>query len=241
MKKIIPNAITSANLLCGCIAVTQISEGNFIAASLLVLLGAFFDFFDGMAARLLNVGSPIGAQLDSLADMVTFGLVPAYLIFNWLNEISPSNINFIAFLIAVFSAVRLAKFNVDERQSTSFIGLPTPANALLWISIPLINWQLNNNYQLIDLSVFQLLIENKILLISLIVLFSFLLIAELPLLSLKFKTFGWKGNEYKAILILGSIIFMILLYFAAIPFILLLYIILSVLQTSFNKTNEIQS
>ena len=145
MKKIIPHVITSANLLCGCLAITQIAESNLLIASLLVLLGAFFDFFDGLAARVLKVGSELGAQLDSLADMITFGLVPAYLAFEWLNQLDYSILNYSAFLIAIFSAVRLAKFNIDDRQSTSFIGVPTPANALFWISIPLIFWQVEND------------------------------------------------------------------------------------------------
>lgn len=239
MKKLIPNTITSANLLCGCLAITQIAEGNLIIASLLVLLGAFFDFFDGMSARLLNVSSPIGAELDSLADMITFGLVPAYLAFEWLNEMDNSILNYIAFLIAVFSAVRLAKFNIDTRQSTSFIGVPTPANALLWISMPLISWQVSEGYGLINSEFLLSLFKNTTVIYVLIVLFSYLLIAELPLLSLKFKSLKWKGNEFRFVLLISSVLLIALFLFSAIPFILILYVILSIIETTYTRKNEI--
>ena len=232
MKKIIPNAITSANLFCGCLAVTQIAEGNLAMASLFVILGAFFDFFDGMAARLLKVTSPVGAELDSLADMITFGLAPSYLVFVWLNNIEISILNYGAFLLAVFSAIRLAKFNVDDRQTTSFIGLPTPANALFWISLPMLEIQVENGFGLFDLHVLGDLFQNLLALFPLIGLFSYLLIAELPLLSLKFKTFVWEGNEYRFILLIFSGVLIGLFYFAAIPFIITLYLILSIIQNN---------
>ena len=232
MKKIIPHVITSANLLCGCLAITQIAEGNLLIASLLVLLGAFFDFFDGLAARALKVGSELGAQLDSLADMITFGLVPAYLAFEWLNQLDYSILNYSAFLIAVFSAVRLAKFNIDDRQSTSFIGVPTPANALFWISIPLIFWQVENDIHFISAN-FLLPVFNSIyFIISAILLFSYLLIAELPLLALKFKHLRWKENEFRILLIVFSVVLIFIFLFAAIPFILLLYLILSIIENN---------
>lgn len=241
LKKIIPHAITSANLLCGCIAITLIASDNLIMASFFVLLGAFFDFFDGMAARLLKVTSPLGAQLDSLADVITFGLVPAYMTFSWLNAILVSPLNYLAFLIAVFSALRLAKFNIDTRQSNSFIGLPTPANALFWISLPLIQWQVESTFAYISLEGFLHAVENPFLLYGLIIVLSFLLIAELPLIALKFKNWTWQSNQYRWILVLSSVILIGLFMFAAIPFILLLYISLSIIQTSTNKADEIQS
>jgi len=241
VKKIIPHAITSANLLCGCLAITLIASNNFVLASLLVLLGAFFDFFDGMAARLLKVTSPLGAQLDSLADVITFGLVPAYLAFSWLNSIHDSPFNYLAFLIAVFSAVRLAKFNIDTRQTDSFIGLPTPANALFWIALPLTQWQIENNVGLIKVDDLLLVFENSFVLYSLVILLSFLLIAELPLIALKFKNLSWKANQFRWVLLISSLILIVLFLFAAIPFILLLYVILSIIQTSTQKTDEIQS
>lgn len=241
MKKHIPNAITSINLLCGCLAITQIAEGNLVIASILVLLGAFFDFFDGMAARLLKVGSPMGAELDSLADMVTFGLVPAYIAFEWLNEFQFELINYAAFFLAIFSAIRLAKFNVDTRQSTSFIGLPTPANALFWISIPLMEWQRESLSSFVSIDTIFVLFENVYFLIPAILLFSYLMVAELPLLSLKFKNLTWKNNQFRYILVLFSLLLIPLFLFAAIPFILILYVILSIIETTTKKHNEIQS
>jgi CDP-diacylglycerol--serine O-phosphatidyltransferase len=223
LKKIIPHAITSANLFCGCLAITQIAEGNFLVASLLVLLGAFFDFFDGLAARALKVGSPLGAQLDSLADMVTFGIVPAYLAF------------------AIFSAVRLAKFNIDDRQTSSFIGFPTPANALFWISIPLIFWQVENDIHFIAVDFLLSTFNSFYFILAAIAVFSYLLIAELPLLALKFENLNWKGNEFRMLLILFSLILIVLFLFAAIPFILLLYLILSIIQNNYKQSNEVYS
>ena len=232
MKNIIPHVITSANLLCGCLAITQIAEGNFLVASLLVLLGAFFDFFDGLAARALNVGSELGAQLDSLADMVTFGLVPAYLAFEWLNQIDYSIYNYLAFLIAIFSAVRLAKFNIDDRQTTSFIGVPTPANALFWISIPLIYWQVENDIHFIRVDFMLPAFDSFFFIISAILVFSYLLIAKLPLLALKFKNLNWNSNQFRFLLIGISVVLFTLFLFAAIPFILLLYLILSIIHNN---------
>lgn len=239
MKRHIPNAITSANLLCGCIAITQIADGNLQFAALLVLLGAFFDFFDGMAARLLKVSSPIGAELDSLADMVTFGVVPAYLAFEWLNELDFSILNYAAFLIAIFSGVRLAKFNVDTRQTESFIGLPTPANALFWISIPLMAVQHNWGLSFINTNPILPLFENFWFLIIAILVLSYLLVAELPLLSLKFKNLSWKSNKFRFILVISSVLLFAIFLFAAIPFILLLYVILSIIQTQTIKQHEV--
>ncbi|MDA9783017.1 CDP-diacylglycerol--serine O-phosphatidyltransferase [Vicingaceae bacterium] len=232
MKNIIPHAITSANLLCGCLAITQIAEGNFLTASLLVLLGAFFDFFDGLAARALNVGSELGAQLDSLADMVTFGLVPAYLAFEWLNQIDYSIFNYLAFLIAIFSAIRLAKFNIDNRQTTSFIGFPTPANALFWISIPLIFWQVDNDIHFIPADFMLPAFNSFYFIIAAILVFAYLLNAELPLLALKFKDLNWNDNQFRFLLIGISLVLFVLFLFAAIPFILLLYLILSIIQNN---------
>lgn len=240
MKKHIPNAITSCNLLCGCIAVSEIASGNLITASLLVLLAAFFDFFDGMSARLLQVGSPMGAELDSLADMVSFGFVPSYIAFTLLDSNNlPEFVKYIPFLIAVFSAIRLAKFNIDDRQTTSFIGVPTPANALLWISIPLISWQNQSEISIVNVDSILVFFNNPWIIISLSILMSFLLVAELPLLALKFKSFGWKSNEFRWILILGSVILLSILFFAAIPFILILYLLLSLLENKNNTQHEI--
>lgn len=239
MKRQIPNIITSANLLCGCIAITYIAQGQLLPASLLVLAAAFFDFFDGMSARLLKVGSPLGAELDSLADVVSFGLVPAYMAFTMLSSISSSTfLPFLAFFIAIFSAYRLAKFNIDERQTEAFIGLPTPANALFWISIPLIEWQLNQGYGLLDSSWMYNLIMRDSTIIILIALLSYLLVAEIPLMSLKVKSLKWKENKGRFLLLGLSALLILLLYFASIPFILILYFIISFIENR-TSTNEI--
>lgn len=240
LKKHIPNAITSGNLLCGCIAVTEISNGSLLNASILVLLAAFLDFFDGMSARLLKVGSPLGAQLDSLADMISFGFVPSYLAYSLLeNADLPTLIKYTPFLIAIFSAVRLAKFNIDDRQTTSFIGVPTPANALLWISIPLISWQFQAEISPINVSPVLDFFNNPLIIISFTFIMSYLMVAELPLMALKFKTFGWKTNQFRWILILVSLVLLSVLFFAAIPFILILYILLSVFENKYNRQHEI--
>lgn len=241
MKKHIPNIITSGNLLCGCLAISQIAEGHFVAAAALVLLAAFLDFFDGLSARLLKVTSPIGAQLDSLADVISFGVVPAYLAYGLLAEQNPdSGIKYIPFLMVAYSAYRLAKFNVDSRQSDSFIGFPTPANALLWISIPLMGWQVEYLGSFFPAHGIRDFFEQTWLIVALSIIMSYLLVAEIPLLALKFKNWKWKGNEFRFFLILTSLLLLSLLFFAAIPFILILYLVISLIENN-KKNHEIQS
>lgn len=230
IKKHIPNAITCGNLICGCIAIVQIFEGNLIIASYLVGLAAVLDFFDGFAARLLKVSSPIGKDLDSLADMITFGVVPGILLFKLIGisvaisnqEFSYTNskLAYIAFLIPVFSALRLAKFNNDTRQTDLFIGLPTPANAMVICSLPLI-LKANPEINLL----------NPYLLIPTTVVLSFLLIAELPLFALKFKHFKWAQNEIKFIFLIASLLLLLVFKFIAIPLIIILYLLMSVIKT----------
>lgn len=244
MKRHIPNAITSANLVCGCIAIAEANAGNLSMAALLILLAAFFDFFDGLAARLLKVSSEIGAQLDSLADVVSFGVAPAFIAFELLEgSLDQSKLAYLAFVIAIFSAIRLAKFNVDDRQTDQFIGLPTPANALIWVSLVLSIWQAKELDQGRILAEFWLdLSQSSTFLFFLVFVFSYLLIAELPLISLKFKHFKWQGNHYRYSLLIISLIFIPFFFFASVPIILLLYLILSIIQSSRNtKTDEIQS
>ena len=185
------------------------------------------------------MSSPIGAELDSLADVVTFGIVPAYLVFSLLNEMDvPPYLAYAAFIIAIFSALRLAKFNVDDRQTESFIGLPTPANALFWISLPLIDWQYTNDIGLISLNQFHEVFFNPWVLLVLVVVFSYLLVAEIPLISLKFKSLSWNKNKNRYLLLLISFALILLFYFAAIPFILLLYFIFSFIENT-SSTHEI--
>lgn len=194
MKKHIPNTITCCNLISGCIATSFAFGGNPEMALLWIIIGATFDFFDGMSARLLHVSSPIGKELDSLADDVTFGVAPATIVFSHLQVmeypefLEPMRpwLPYAAFIIAAFSALRLAKFNLDERQTTSFIGVPTPANALFWGSLVVFNpaWLTNLNW-------------SVYLVLALILITSYLLVCELPLFALKFKQWSFKGNEVK--------------------------------------------
>ncbi len=244
MKRHIPNAITSLNLFCGCISIHQMSQGNIAMAAGFILLAAFLDFFDGMAARMLGVSSEIGKQLDSLADVVSFGVAPSFIAFYLLyGSLENRFLAYLAFIIAIYSALRLAKFNIDDRQSDSFIGLPTPANALFWVGIALSYWQSwNVEYGKWAAELWVDLSGESFFLFAGVFVLSYALVSELPLLSLKFKQFGWKGNEYRYILILISGIFIGLFLFASIPFILLLYLLISIIQSSRNtKQDEIHS
>lgn len=231
MKKQLPNIITSFNLISGLIAIYLTFNGMLMEAAAFMALGAFFDFFDGMAARALNVKSEMGLQMDSLADMVSFGVAPGFMMFHLLQTspnipdwtIGSTHIApFPAFIITVLSAFRLAKFNVDTRQTDSFIGLPTPANSLFIGSLPFIisgtfahqlSW-LNNYYLLLGLSI----------------LLSVLLVAELPLMSLKFKNLRWSDNSKRFVFLFISIVLLIILHIAAFPLIIVVYIIMSLLK-----------
>lgn len=228
MKKHIPNIITSLNLLSGIIAIIFTFKGELTIAASLMALGAFFDFFDGLAARLLSVQSEMGKQMDSLADMVSFGVVPGFIMFQLMNtspnlpNITIASFNlapYFAFIIPVMSAFRLAKFNIDTRQTSSFIGLPTPANSLFIGSLPFIIAGV--------LSIELPWLHNYYILLVLSFALASLLVAELPLFALKFKGFGWKGNELRFSFILLSIILLVLLQVAALPLIILVYILLS--------------
>ena len=225
MKKHIPNFITCLNLFSGCVAVFLAFEGNYLYAFLFILLSAIFDFFDGFAARLLKAYSPMGKELDSLADMVSFGLAPGALVFSlltktWINEWVP----FMAFLIPVFSGLRLAKFNIDTRQTTSFIGLPVPANAIFWAGI------------VYSYSLF--LTNNVLLLFTLIGVFCYLLVSEIPMFSLKFKNVTWKDNQSQFIFLIGCAF--ILAYFRLDAFAVLIgwYILLSIGLSLFKNKSQ---
>lgn len=246
VKKNIPNTITCGNLFCGCLAIVSAFNGNLVWSAYLVGLAGVLDFFDGFIARLLNVHSEIGKQLDSLADMVTFGVVPGIVVFKMLS-FTPVTIEsngagsysnylpFVAFLIPIFSAIRLAKFNIDTRQSNSFIGVPTPANAILICSLPLIT---SFQPSIWDINVIPL-IENPWFLTGLTLLMSYLLVAELPLFALKFKNFGWADNKIRYSFLITSLLMLMLFQFIAIPFIIFLYVILSVLNTIFTNNNSL--
>lgn len=220
MKKHIPNAITCANLFSGCIGVVFAFKGELEVAAYFVLLSGIFDFFDGMVARLLNVKSEIGKQLDSLADMVSFGFLPGVVMFQLLklSDYNSEYLPYLAFIITVFSALRLAKFNIDERQTQDFIGLNTPMNTLFIVSLPFIA----KDYPQI--------IGSSITLIGIIAITSYLLVSEIKIFSFKLGDTSWARNKFKFIFLIASLVLIGFLKFVAIPFILILYISLSILH-----------
>jgi CDP-diacylglycerol--serine O-phosphatidyltransferase len=221
--------------------------GNPLVAAYLVVAAAIFDFFDGFAARMLNVSSPIGAELDSLADMVTFGVVPGLMLLHYLSGgissltgvegFLQNPVLLVPFLVPVFSALRLAKFNVDTRQTDSFRGLPTPASALWVISIPL----------MIEFMPFHMwwnpenVIVNQWFIIGSAIGLSVLMVSDIPLLAMKFKGFGWKGNGVRYIFLIISLVLLIILRPVAIPIILSLYVLISIIDNLFLSKNEVQS
>ena len=228
----IPNTITCCNLISGCIATLSAFMGEIHMALLWIIIGAIFDFFDGMSARLLHVSSPIGKELDSLADDITFGLAPAAIVFYemgimeypaFLAPVQPY-MPFVAFLIAAFSALRLAKFNLDERQAMGFIGLPTPANALFWGAL------------LVGAGDF---IENTTwmvpVVIVMILLSCWLLVSEIPMFALKFKHWGWKGNEVKYLFLITCVPLLIVFGVTAFAIIIAWYVLLSALVNIRNR------
>lgn len=224
MKKHIPNIITGLNLFSGSIGVWLAFEGDYFGVALAILASAVFDFLDGFMARVLNVYSDIGKELDSLADMVSFGLLPGALVFSMWSQSTVEYYRFIAFLIPVFSAFRLAKFNLDERQTTSFIGLPTPANAIFWVGITL-SWHL-------------FLEQNPILLGVIVMVSSLLLVVELPMFSLKFKNFGWKDNQLKYLFLFGCIILIVVWRIDTIALLIVWYVFLSVVSSFVEKRKK---
>ncbi|WP_018619351.1 CDP-diacylglycerol--serine O-phosphatidyltransferase [Spirosoma luteum] len=209
--------MTCGNLLCGCIGIVMTLRGHLDTAAWLVGLALILDFGDGFVARLVNVSGPFGKELDSLADIVTFGVLPATIVFQygWFQGLGP--ISYGAFLIAVLSALRLARFNIDTRQSDQFIGLPTPANTMLIAALPLME-----RYQ----PQYNAIWQNDIAW-GMIIAFSFMMVMDLPLFALKFKSFGWAENRVKYSFLIASVLLLLILQFAAIPLIILLYILVS--------------
>ncbi len=233
IKKYIPNVITSLNVLCGSVAVVFILRGTLTIAVLLIILAAVFDFLDGMSARMLKAYSPMGKELDSLADMVSFGLAPGLIMFKLLEysllkdavlEVNPSFLPIFqllilgsAFLIPIFSALRLAKFNIDVRQTSSFVGLPTPANALFISSLALI--QEHGTVPAID----NFLLSTSVLVLITII-FSYLLVSEIPMFSLKFKNLFWQENKIQYIFLIFTVGFIISLHLYGITASILFFI-----------------
>jgi len=251
IKKHIPNLFTLGNLLCGTLALLSAFNGNFENTFLLVVLGIVFDFFDGFLARILKVSGELGKQLDSLADMVTSGVVPGlvmyFLIFessyenldkiSWAkgilspvssNDYSMTWLPYLGLLLTLAACYRLAKFNIDTRQSDSFIGLPTPAMSLFVVSLPII-------LEYTEIELIKDLITNNYFLIGVTLVLSYLMNAELPLFSLKFKNYGFIENIFKYLLLIFSIILLVTVHFLAIPIIIVLYIILSIINNIISK------
>lgn len=232
MRKHIPNAITCLNLLSGCLGIVFAFQGELVIAGYAILIAAIFDFLDGMLSRLLKAYSEIGKELDSLADMVSFGVLPSVIIYQLFLQ-SPQLgslstwLNFSAFLIAIFSALRLAKFNIDVRQTENFIGLPTPANALLIASFPMIIDQGNFFLSSYILNPFFLFVFSLGM--------GILLVTEIPLISLKFKSIRLSDNLLRYILLFSSLILLLIFKFAAVPIIIFLYFLISLIQFKFIK------
>lgn len=232
MKLHLPNALTSCNLFCGCVAAVMVFRNHLDIAAYLIFIAAFFDLLDGMVARKVLSNQAFGKELDSLADIVSFGFVPGAMMFRMLqfsnmelyfhSENFIRVIQFFPFVITIFSALRLAKFNIDSRQSNSFIGLPTPANTLLIVSFPLILKQVPGRYDFVILNPYFLLIVSTIS--------AFLLVAEIPLFSMKFKTIAFRENLFQYLLVIISLILFPVLLFTAIPIVIVLYILLSILE-----------
>ena len=235
--KNIPNIITCLNLLAGCMACTMaLKYESYIGAFIFIALAAVFDFLDGFTARILKAYSKLGAELDSLADVISFGLAPGCVVYIYLDSISQqlniSGLPFVAFLLPIFSAIRLAKFNIDTRQTNSFLGLPVPANALFWSSfIPSIL-----PYSQTNLNFYWII--TAILLIA----FCLLLVSEIPMFSLKLKNFAWKENEWSysllflSILVIFSFYFLFNSVFPGISLIIIIYITMSLIKNRISKS-----
>jgi len=231
IKKHVSNVITLGNLLCGCIALVFASSQNFLMAFCWVGLGIFLDFFDGFFARFFKVSSPLGLQLDSLADMVTSGVVPGYVMFQLLS-LSSSTLNplvpYCGFIITLGACYRLANFNIDERQTDSFIGLPAPANALLIMSLPLV---LKEDDSLLVLELF----TNSWFLLFIILVSTYIMNAELPLFSLKIKQFSFKTHRFQLLFLIVSVFFLVFFRFLGISITIVWYVLLSLLYSRKKK------
>ena len=225
IRKHIPNTLTCCNLVSGCVATVFALGGQLGLALMFIVIGAVFDFFDGMSARLLGVSSPIGKELDSLADCVTFGVAPATIVFfelsvldypQWLEPLR-GVLPFFAYVMAAFSALRLAKFNLDERQAMGFIGLPTPANALFWGSLVV---GMGSVLESSPYTVFAVL--------ALVVVSSLVMVSELPMFALKFKHWGWSGNELRYVFIVSCVPLLAVFRLSAFAIIVAWYVLLSI-------------
>lgn len=226
MIRHIPNFLTCCNLVCGCLGIVYCLEERNVPAAYFVWAAAFFDFLDGFAARMLKVISPIGKELDSLADMVSFGLLPSLVMYKMLGASSPSSwLPYLGFFIAVCSALRLAIFNVDETQRDSFKGLNTPANTLFITSLPLLHGQVGN------------WLYQDWVLILITIIFSLLLVSRIEIFAFKFKDFSWKNNKVRFTFIAVSVLLLVLLGKIALPLLILLYIVFSLVGKALKLTD----
>ncbi|MFV8326020.1 CDP-alcohol phosphatidyltransferase family protein [Flavobacterium sp. ZS1P14] len=235
IKKHIPNIITLLNLFCGCIALVFAFHRNFEMAFYFVCLGIFLDFFDGFFARLFKVSSPLGLQLDSLADMVTSGVVPGVVMYHMMINTSTAMPDsymqifpYLGFIITLGSCYRLANFNIDTRQTDSFIGLPTPANALFVLSLPLV---LDYSDSMFVLEV----LTNQWVLLVITLLSAYILNAEIPLFSLKIKKFTFKENALQIVFLIFSLLLLVFFHYLGIPLLIIFYILLSVVNNKVLK------
>lgn len=238
MKKQIPNIITLGNLFCGCMAILNATSGDLRWASVFILLGAFFDFFDGLAARALGVSGELGKQLDSLADMVTFGVAPAMIAFQLMQGVLINNpdmspvvatvLQYLPFLLALMSAMRLAQFNIDTRQTVDFIGLNTPSNAIFWVGLPIA-------LHYTDPQVIRILFLNPWIFALVILVFSYLLISPLRMFSLKIKSGKLSDHYWPLALVLGGVILYLIWDLQAVSLVIILYVILSLFKKAFSK------
>lgn len=226
MKKHIPNTITSLNLFSGCIGIIMVLNQEYMLAFYCVLASGIFDFFDGMSARALHVKSLIGKELDSLADVISFGFLPGAIIFTMLKDITEhAYLPYLGFIITVFSALRLAKFNIDTRQTTDFIGVNTPMNTFFIVSLPFIA----QDYPVL---------KNTWILLGIAIVVSLLLVSEIKLFSMKLNSLSWKVNKYKYLFLIVSVVLLIWLKFLALPIILLLYILFSKIHFSSERKDQ---
>jgi len=237
IKKHIPNTLTTLNLVGGLFSVISTFEGNLALASLFIFIAALLDYLDGTVARLLKVYSELGKQLDSLADLVSFGVAPGILMYQLLlltGEGSPFMFDqrhiapYFALLIPVCSALRLAKFNIDLKQAVNFIGLPTPANALFFAAIPLVLYVQPGVYSIFYIPGMVDFFSNPRILTILTVFFSYLLISDFWIFSMKFKSMQWAGNQLRYIFLMVSLVLALLFFLQAIPIIIILYVLMSV-------------
>lgn len=237
MKKYVPNVLTTLNLVCGLISVTLVLQHNLALAAVFIFIAAAFDYLDGTAARLLKAYSELGKQLDSLADLVSFGVAPGLIIFQLLSFHCTNGCNileqwnvipYLALLIPVCSALRLAKFNIDLRQEINFIGLPTPANAIFFASIPMILQIQYNIHTFIKLDFMAALFSDPRVLAAITVFFSYLLISDFRMFSMKFKSMSWRENQHRYIILILSLVLLLIFSISAVPMVFLAYLLLSV-------------